>query len=94
MRTGIWSRNFVCGWFDEKDYFEFRPADVVLKMEKVNGSGMRKYTRRFQWLFGKMHLVFGLRRSGGNGSLSICFAWDVFLWVPNIVQPRYSRLDR
>jgi len=22
LRTGIWLRNFLCGWFDEKDYFE------------------------------------------------------------------------
>jgi len=46
-RTGIWLRNFVCGRFDEKDYFEFRPADVVLKMEKVGKGDMRKYTPRF-----------------------------------------------
>ncbi len=46
-RTGIWLRNFVCGWFDEKDYFEFRPADVVLKMEKVGKDDMRKYIPRF-----------------------------------------------
>ncbi len=46
-RTGIWLRNFVCGWFDEKDYFEFRPADVVLKMEKVEKAEMRKYTPQF-----------------------------------------------
>ena len=47
MRTGIWLRNFVCGWFDEKDYFEFRPADIVLKMEKIDRSEMRKYIRQF-----------------------------------------------
>ncbi|GAJ06345.1 unnamed protein product [marine sediment metagenome] len=46
-RTGIWLRNFVCGWFDEKDYFEFRPADIVLKMEKVGRGEMRKYIRQF-----------------------------------------------
>ena len=40
-------RNFVCGWFDEKDYFEFRPADVVLKTEKVEKVEMRKYIPRF-----------------------------------------------
>jgi len=45
--TGIWLRNFVCGWFDEKDYFEFRPADVVLKTEKVEKGDMRKYIPRF-----------------------------------------------
>jgi len=47
VRTGIWLRNFVCGWFDEKDYFEFRPADVVLKMEKVEKGEMRKYVSLF-----------------------------------------------
>ena len=47
VRSGIWLRNFVCGWFDEKDYFEFRPADIVLKMEKVGRSEMRKYIRQF-----------------------------------------------
>jgi hypothetical protein len=47
LRTGIWLRNFVCGWFDEKDYFEFRPADIVLKMEKIDRSEMRKYIRQF-----------------------------------------------
>lgn len=46
-RTGIWLRNFKCGWFDEKDYFEFRPADVVLKMEKVGESEIRKYIPQF-----------------------------------------------
>ena len=46
-RTGIWLRNFVCGWFDEKDYFEFRRADVVLKMEKVGKGDMGKYIPRF-----------------------------------------------
>jgi len=46
-RTGIWLRNFVCGWFDEKDYFEFRPADVVLRMEKVGQGDMRRYIPRF-----------------------------------------------
>ena len=47
MRTGIWLRNFVCGWFDEKDYFEFRPAKIVLKMGKVERSEMRKYIQQF-----------------------------------------------
>lgn len=47
LRTGIWLRNFVCGWFDEKDYFEFRPADIILKMEKVGEAEMRKYIRQF-----------------------------------------------
>lgn len=46
-RTGIWLRNFFCGWFDEEDYFEFRPADVVLKMEKIGKGDMRKYIPRF-----------------------------------------------
>ncbi len=47
LRTGIWLRNFVCGWFDEKDYFEFRPADVILKIGKVERSEMRKYIPQF-----------------------------------------------
>ena len=46
-RTGIWLRNFVCGWFDEKDYFEFRPADVVLKLKEVDRAEMRKYIPQF-----------------------------------------------
>ena len=45
--TGIWLRNFVCGWFNEKNYFEFRPADVVLKLKEVDRSEMRKYTPQF-----------------------------------------------
>jgi len=47
LRTGIWLRNFLCGWFGEKDCFEFRSADVVLKVEKVDRSEMRKYIRQF-----------------------------------------------
>jgi len=47
LRTGIWLRNFVCGWFDDKDYFEFRPADIVLKLEKVGKAEMRKYIPPF-----------------------------------------------
>jgi len=46
-RTGIWLRNFICGWFDEKDYFEFRPADVVLKLKEVDRTEMRKYIPQF-----------------------------------------------
>jgi len=46
-RTGIWLRNFVCGWFDEKDYFEFRPGDVVLGLEEVENDEMRKYIAPF-----------------------------------------------
>jgi len=46
-RTGIWLRNFVCGWFDDKDYFEFRPADIVLKLEKIDKGEMRKYIPQF-----------------------------------------------
>lgn len=30
-RTGIGLFNFVCAWFDEKDYFEFYPLHVVRK---------------------------------------------------------------
>jgi len=45
--TGIWFRNFVCGWFDEKDYFEFRPADVVLRLKEVDRAEMRKYIPQF-----------------------------------------------
>ncbi len=37
-----WLRNFVCGWFDEKDYFEFRAADVVLKLKEVDRAEMRE----------------------------------------------------
>ncbi|MBA7493591.1 hypothetical protein ES702_04150 [subsurface metagenome] len=46
-RTGICLRNFVCAWLDEKDYFEFSPADIVLKLEKVDRSEMRKYIPQF-----------------------------------------------
>lgn len=47
VRTGIRLWNFFCDWFDEKEYFEFRPADIVLRLEKVDGSEMRKYIRQF-----------------------------------------------
>jgi len=46
-RTGIWLRNFVCGWFGDKDYFVFRPADIVLKLEKIDTGEMRKYIPQF-----------------------------------------------
>ena len=46
-RTGIWLRNFVCGWFNEKDYFEFRAGDVVLGLKEIENDEVRKYIRRF-----------------------------------------------
>jgi len=35
-RTGIWLRNFKCAWFDEKDYFEFNPNEIVLSHLRKN----------------------------------------------------------
>ena len=32
--TGLRIFNFTCGWFDEKDYFEFYPSHVVKKLQR------------------------------------------------------------
>ena len=47
VRTRIWLRNFVCGWLDGKNYFEFRLVDVVLKLKEVDRAEMRKYIPQF-----------------------------------------------
>ena len=39
--TGLRLYNFVCGWFDEKQYFQFYPLHVVKKLQ--NKSKRRKY---------------------------------------------------
>ena len=31
--TGLRLYNFVCGWFDEKEYFQFYPLHVVKKLQ-------------------------------------------------------------
>jgi hypothetical protein len=48
VRTGIWLRNFRCAWFNDKDYFEFSPSDIVLskfaeKGARVDWNILRKY---------------------------------------------------
>ena len=46
-RTGIWMRNFKCAWFDNKDYFEFSPGEIVLEELCKRGNNdpgiLRKY---------------------------------------------------
>jgi hypothetical protein len=37
VRTGIWLRNFRCAWFDNKDYFEFSPGEIVLSKFEEKG---------------------------------------------------------
>ena len=36
-RTGVWLRNFRCGWFDNDSYFEFNPNYIVIDYLKKNG---------------------------------------------------------
>ncbi len=31
-RTGLKVKDFLCGWFDERDYFEFLPLPMVKKL--------------------------------------------------------------
>ena len=31
FRTGIPLGRFMCGWFDENDYFEFKPSTIVVR---------------------------------------------------------------
>ena len=44
--TGLRLYNFVCGWFDEKEYFQFYPLHVVKKLQRsaagVAGSKRRR----------------------------------------------------
>jgi hypothetical protein len=46
VRTGIWLRNFRCAWFDNRDYFEFSPSDIVLSKFKKNGARVEWNTLR------------------------------------------------
>jgi len=41
--TGLRLYNFVCGWFDEKDYFQFYPLHVVKKLQSKSKNPRRKY---------------------------------------------------
>jgi transposase-like protein len=46
VQTGIWLRNFRCAWFDEGNYYEFSPGEIVLDYLKDEGLGeeiLRKY---------------------------------------------------
>lgn len=43
VRTGIWLRNFRCAWFDENDYYEFAPSDIVLRFCKVPKQRVREF---------------------------------------------------
>ncbi len=52
VRTGIWLHNFRCAWFDNKDYFEFSPSEIVLgewekkgllEDGKIDSGVLRKY---------------------------------------------------
>jgi len=53
VRTGKWLRDFKCGWFDEKNYYEFSPAEFVLDffedlekkgdVKKIGEKVLRKY---------------------------------------------------
>jgi len=37
VRTGIWLRNFRCAWFDDKNYYEFNPCEVVINALVIRG---------------------------------------------------------
>ena len=39
-RTGIWLRNMRCAWFDDKNYFEFCPGEIVLATQAQAGAEM------------------------------------------------------
>jgi len=43
IRTGIWLRNFRCAWFDENEYYEFAPSDIVLRFCKVPRHKFREF---------------------------------------------------
>jgi len=45
--TGLRLFEFKCGWFDEKDYFEFFPLHVVKKLKRP-GKGTRKRIIHFK----------------------------------------------
>lgn len=34
FRTGVPLKNFVCAWFDDRNYYEFHPAEVKIKFQK------------------------------------------------------------
>jgi len=36
VRTGVWLRNFRCGWFDNDSYFEFNPNYIIIDYLKKN----------------------------------------------------------
>ncbi len=43
VRTGIWLRNFKCAWFDEDNYYEFSPGEIVLQKENLDEKERKKY---------------------------------------------------
>lgn len=46
VRTGKWLRNFKCAWFDDKNYYEFSPAEIVLKhLETSKNDKYGKYSK-------------------------------------------------
>lgn len=49
VRTGIWLRNFRCAWFDEKNYYEFSPSEIVIEefKKKFNQVGDYEVFRKY-----------------------------------------------
>lgn len=43
LRTNVWLRNFRCAWFDQDNYFEFNPNEIILKTEKLDDNEKKKY---------------------------------------------------
>ena len=46
-RTGIFLRNFRCGWFDEKNYYEFNPGSLILGSQgEISRYELKEYLSR------------------------------------------------
>jgi len=47
VRTGVWLRNFKCAWFDENNYYEFSPGDIVVSYLKEKGINCLPVTKKY-----------------------------------------------
>jgi hypothetical protein len=47
VQTGIWLRNFRCAWFDENDYYEFSPGEIVLNYLGSGRGGSESVFRKY-----------------------------------------------
>lgn len=43
LRTNVWLRNFRCAWFDQDNYFEFNPNEIIFKTESLDDNEKKKY---------------------------------------------------